>query len=142
MLTFDGIPMPYAKDLNCRKPQSTQSIPDCSRLISPMSVLDNVENFVIDVAVVPKTKQVPAARNPLPVTLNRLPSTRNPLPTQPVLPAKSDQITRRGQTVCLNFDSLESTTSALDPLTHILTHSHTHTLISPGLHSINYSVRK
>lgn len=118
MLTFDGIPMPYAKDQNSTQtvgspsPPSPQSIPDCSRLISPMSVLDNVENFVIDVAVVPKTKQVPAARNPLPVTLNRLPSSLNRLP------AKSDQITRRGQTVCLNFDSLESTTSSLDPLTH------------------------
>lgn len=61
MFTFDGIPMPYAKDQSQSQSQETQS--QCQRkelkpqphwpgLISPMSVLDNVENFVIDVAPV------------------------------------------------------------------------------------------
>lgn len=72
MFTFDGIPMPYAKDQSKAKAKAnasgtnrTKPQPDWPGLISPMSVLDNVENFVIDVALVVlllslKQSQVPA----------------------------------------------------------------------------------
>lgn len=59
MFTFDGIPMPYAKDQSQSQETQSQSQrkelkpqPHWPGLISPMSVLDNVENFVIDVAPV------------------------------------------------------------------------------------------
>lgn len=54
--------MPYAKDqskakakrakANASGTNRTKPQPDWPGLISPMSVLDNVENFVIDVALV------------------------------------------------------------------------------------------
>lgn len=47
--------------------------PDCSQLISPMSVLDNVENFVIEMLLFClKTKQVPATRYPLPAKRDQI----------------------------------------------------------------------
>lgn len=120
MFTFDGIPMPYAKDQS----QSQESQSQCQRnepkpqpdwpgLISPMSVLDNVENFVIDAAIVVLLLSLKQSQVPVLATCYLL------MPES----SSSDQITRaKADRGCLNFDSLELTASSLDPLT----------LISPG----------